>query len=159
MSDRWDQHWLVDCLHWAKMSKDPNTQVGSIIVGPDYETRSTGFNGFPRGIEDTAERLSDRKVKNRLMVHAEHNAILNAARIGTPLKGCTLYLACTDDTGQVWGGPPCAYECTLALIQAGITEVVSWPFKDGESKWKENIEQARKLLFEADIIYREVRKP
>ena len=158
MSDRWDQHWLDDCLHWAKMSKDPNTQVGSIIVGPDRETRSTGFNGFPRGIDDTAERLSDREIKNRLVVHAEHNAILNAARIGTPLKGCTLYIACTDESGQVWSGPPCV-QCTLAVIQAGITEVVGWPFKDGESKWKENIEQARLLLAEADIIYREVRKP
>lgn len=155
---RWDQHWLGDCLHWTKMSKDPNTQVGAVIVGPDLETRSTGFNGFPRGIADTTVRLSDREVKNGLMVHAENNAILNAARIGTPLKGCTLYIACTDATGQVWSGPPCI-QCTLALIQAGLTEVVGWPFKDGESKWKENVEQARLLLSEAGILYREVPRP
>ena len=156
-SERWDHHWLGDCLHWSKMSKDPNTRVGSVIVGPDLEERSTGFNGFPRGIADTAERLSDRETKNLLMVHAEHNAILNAARIGTPVKGCTLYLACTDNSGQVWSGPPCV-KCTLAIIQAGITEVVGWPFKDGESKWKENIEQASLLLAEAGLEYREVPK-
>ena len=158
MSDRWDMHWLGDCLKWSEMSKDPNTRVGSVIVGPDRETRSTGFNGFPRNIADTAERLLDRETKNSLMVHAEHNAILNAARIGTPVKGCTLYVACTDATGDIWSGPPCI-ACTLALIQAGITEVVGWPFKDGESKWKENIEQARLLLAEAGIKYREVQRP
>ena len=154
-SDRWDRHWLGDCLHHAEMSKDPNTSVGAVIIGPDLETRSTGFNGFPRGIADTIERLSNREDKNRLMVHAEHNAILNAARIGTSLKGCTMYLACTDDSGKVWSGPPCV-QCTLALIQVGITEVVGWPFKEGESKWKENIEQSRLLLREAGVRYREV---
>lgn len=153
--DRWDQHWLGDCLHHARMSKDPNTSVGAVIIGPDRETRSTGFNGFPRHIDDTSERLSSRETKNRLMVHAEHNAILNAARIGTPLKGCTLYIACTDASGQVWSGPPCT-QCTLAVIQAGIAEVVGWPFKDGESKWREDIEAARVLLAEAGLRYREV---
>ena len=156
--DKWDQHWLGDCLHHAKMSKDPNTSVGAVIIGPDRETRSTGFNGFPRNIADTAERLSVRETKNHLIVHAEHNAILNAARIGTPLKGCTLYVACTDESGLFWSGPPCV-QCTLAVIQAGIVEVVGWPFKDGESKWRESIEQARLLLTEAGIRYREVPKP
>jgi dCMP deaminase len=99
MSERWDQGFLRQSLDWARMSKDPNTQVGAVIIGPDYETRATGFNGFPRGIADTTERLADRELKNRLMVHAERNAICNAARIGTALKGCTLYLLATDDTG------------------------------------------------------------
>lgn len=156
-SERWDHHWLGDCLHHARMSKDPNTKVGAVIIGPDRETRSTGFNGFPRGIADNAERLADRDRKNLLMVHAERNAIYNAARIGTALKGCTLYVACMDDSGW-WSGPPCV-QCTLALIQTGITEVVGWPFKAGASNWKDNIEQARLLLAEAGIEYREVPRP
>jgi dCMP deaminase len=113
---------------------------------------------MPRGIADTVERLANRDIKNTLMVHAERNAILNAARIGTPLKGCTLYLTATDDTGLIWGGPPCV-ACTLEVIQAGIVEVVSYPFKNVPSKWKENIEQARELLKEAGILYREVPLP
>jgi dCMP deaminase len=68
-------------------------------VGPDREVRATGFNDFPRGVADLPERLQDKAEKLRPIVHAEVNAILNAARVGIPLKGCTLYLACTDDTG------------------------------------------------------------
>lgn len=158
MTARWDNYYLRQCLVHARMSKDPNTKVGAVIVGPDLEVRATGYNGFPRGIADTPERLADRAVKNKLMVHAECNAILNAARIGTPLKGCTMYLACTDDSGIVWSGPPCI-ACTLAVIQAGIVEIVGYPFKSGPSKWREEIEEARKLLDEAGIHYREVPLP
>lgn len=101
---RWDDHFLRLALNNAKMSKDPRTQVGSVIVGPDREVRSMGFNGFPRGIEDTLERLHDRDMKLKLIVHGEMNAILNAVRIGVSTRGCTLYLAATDDTGLIWGG-------------------------------------------------------
>lgn len=153
-SDRWHQHWLQDCLKHSEMSKDPNTRVGSVIVGPDRESRSTGFNGFPRGIVDDPARLSDREIKNRLMVHAEHNAILNAARIGTAVKGCTLYVACTDDSGLIWSGPPCV-PCSLAIIQAGIVRVVGWPFK-AESKWKDDVEEGQLLLVEAGIEFHEI---
>lgn len=159
MTDRWDQHFLRQCLECASMSKDPNTRVGAVIVGPDKEPRSDGFNGFPRGIADTVARLADREVKNSLMVHAEQNAIYNAARVGTSLKGCTMYLACTDDSGQIWGGPPCSTHCTPGLIQVGIVEVVTYPFKEGDSNWRENIEKARRMLLEAGIRYREVPVP
>lgn len=157
MSARWDNHFLGLALAHALMSKDPNTQVGSLIIGPDREVRSMGFNGFPRGIDDTQERLSDRELKNRLMVHAEMNAILNAARVGISMKGCTLYLVATDSSGGIWGGPPCV-RCSVEIIQSGIAEIVSYPFKDVPSKWKDDIEFARKLLVETGINYREVTK-
>lgn len=152
---RWDQAFLRQALEWAKMSKDPRTQVGAVIVGKDRETLATGFNGFPRGIEDSAERLCDREKKNRLMVHAERNAILNAARIGVALKGSTLYLVATDPSGNVWGGPPCT-ACTIEVIQAGVIEIVSLPFKEGPSAWRDDVEFARQLLVEAGVNYREV---
>lgn len=151
---RWDRYFLNVALTSATMSKDPSTRVGAVIIGPDREIRSAGFNGLPRGIGDTADRLHNRDMKMELIVHAEHNAILNAARIGVSLKGCTLYLAATDDSGGVWGGPPCT-QCTLAVIQAGIQTVVSYPFKTGPSRWRESIDQARRLLDEAEITYRE----
>ncbi len=151
-SPKWHDYFLNDCLHKLTMSKDPNTMVGAVIVGPDKEVRSTGFNGFPRGIADTADRLSNRELKNKLMVHAEMNAILSAARIGVPLKHCTLYLACTDASGKVWGGPPCT-RCTVEIIQTGISTIVSRPFKTGPSKWKDDIEFSRSLLEEAGVCY------
>ncbi|NVD44361.1 deoxycytidylate deaminase [Qipengyuania atrilutea] len=154
MSERWDKHFIGLALANAQMSKDPSTRVGAVIVGPDREIVSTGFNGFPRGIADTNERLCDRDTKLKIIVHAEMNAILNAARIGTALKGCTLYLAATDETGLVWGGPPCT-RCTVETIQSGISQIVSLPFKSGPSKWTDDIEYARDLLREAQVNYRE----
>ena len=155
MSLRWDAHFLELALECARMSKDPSTRVGAIIVGPDREIRSTGFNGFPRGIEDRTERLQDRSTKLLLIVHAEQNAICNAARVGVSLKACALYLAATDDTGAWWGGAPCT-RCTVELIQAGITKVVSWPIREAFSKWHEDIAFARTLLEEAGVAFCEV---
>jgi dCMP deaminase len=151
---RWDRIHLRKALDWARESKDPNTKVGAVIAGPDRETRSTGFNGFPRGIADTSERLNDRDMKLRIIVHAERNAMYAAARVGIPLKGCTMYVACTDDTGDIWGGSPCV-NCSIGIIQAGIVEVVSYPFKNF-SKWKDDLEFGRKLLQEAGLRFREV---
>lgn len=157
MSDqlRWDRHFINLALENARMSKDPATQVGAVIVGPDREVRSMGYNGLPRGIADTPERLNDKELKRSLVVHAEMNAILNAARIGVSTRGCTLYLALTDDSKKVWGGPPCL-RCTVEIIQSGIIEIVATPFKDTESYWKDSVEQARALLREANLTYREV---
>jgi len=152
---RWDRHFLSLAECHARMSKDPSTRVGSVIIGPDREIRSAGFNGFPRGIADTAERLGNRTEKLRLVVHAEMNAVLAAARVGIPLKGCSLYLVATDNSGAIWGGPPCV-RCTVEIIQAGITEIVTWPFKSVPSKWLADITTARELLLEAGIGYREV---
>ena len=155
MSERWDRHFLEMALTNARMSKDPNTRVGAIIVGPDREMRSAGFNGLPRGIEDTAERLNDREIKLKLVVHGEMNAILNAARVGIPMQGCTLYLVATDNSGEVWGGPPCT-RCTVEIIQAGIAEIVSFPFKSVPSRWQLDIEFARSIIKESGVRYREV---
>lgn len=156
MSKRWDDHFLHLCLVHAGMSKDTSTKVGAVIIGPDREIVSTGFNGLPRGIADTPERISNRELKLKLVVHAEMNAILNAARTGAcALRGLTLYLAATDSTGTVWGGAPCT-RCTVELIQAGIAKIVTWPFKNVPSRWLEDITFACELLREAGVSYREV---
>lgn len=154
MTAKWDDHFLDMCARIAMMSKDPSTKVGSIIVGPDREIRTTGFNGFPRGIDDTQERLTNRDMKLSLVVHAEMNAILNAARVGVLVKGCALYLAATDISGLIWGGPPCT-RCTVEIIQSGISEIVSYPFKEVPSMWKDSIELSRRLLDECGVVYRE----
>jgi dCMP deaminase len=155
MSTHWDKHFIQLALTHAAMSKDPETRVGAVIIGNDREVVSAGFNGFPRGIADTTERLEHRPTKLQLIVHAEMNSILAAARLGHRVKGCTLYLAATDNTGLVWGGPPCT-RCTVEIIQAGIATIVSPPIKPTPSKWHEDLKVARALLAEAGIIYREV---
>lgn len=155
MSERWDRHFLGLALYHSRMSKDPATRVGACVVGPDHEILSAGFNGFPRGIADTPERLSDRDTKLKLVVHAEMNALLAAARTGMTLKGCILYLAATDETGMVWGGPPCT-RCTVEIIQVGIKEIVSYPVKTTPSKWHDDLQMSRELIHEAGIIYREI---
>jgi dCMP deaminase len=137
------------------MSKDPTTKVGAVIVGLNREIRSAGFNGFPRAIEDSLDRLHDRTLKLKLMVHAEMNAILAAAMIGVPLRNCTMYVAALDTDGNVWGGNPCT-RCTVELIQAGINSIVSLPLSTAPSRWTEDLNFARLLLDEADISYAEV---
>src|SRR5262249_37273063 len=119
MNKRWDEYFLGIALNCAGMSKDPSTRVGAVIANMDRQILSTGFNGLPRGLTDTRERLENRDIKLQLVVHAELNAILNGARFGTRLKGSTLYLTATDDTGLIWGGPPCT-RCSVEIMQAGI---------------------------------------
>ena len=76
MGDKWDKRFLELAKHISLWSKDPSTKVGCVVVGEDREIRSTGFNGFPRGIEDDDGRLSDRSQKYPLICHAEENAII-----------------------------------------------------------------------------------
>ena len=98
MVSKWDVRFLELANHISSWSKDPSTKVGCVVVGADREIRSTGFNGFPRGIEDSEDRLADREEKYPLICHAEENAIMHAARVGVSLKDCTAYVT--------W--PPCA---------------------------------------------------
>ena len=57
MSEKWDFRFIELARHIALWSKDPSTKVGCVVVGEDREIRSTGFNGFPRGIDDDEDRL------------------------------------------------------------------------------------------------------
>lgn len=109
----WDEYYLNICKVTATRSKDPDTQVGCVIAGPAHEIRSTGYNSFPRGIRDDVAERFQRPTKYLWMEHAERNAILNAARVGTPLEGCSLYVELM----------PCM-DCGRAIVQAGIREVV-----------------------------------
>ena len=145
MSEKWDRRFLELASHISTWSKDPSTKVGCVVVGEDREIRSTGFNGFPRGIEDDAERLEDRAQKYPLICHAEENAIMHAARIGISLKSNTAYVT--------W--PPCS-RCTRSLIQAGVSEVVYPAGIDIPERWEEDLEIALGMMEEAGISGRQV---
>jgi dCMP deaminase len=152
MSEKWDKHFLGLASYHSKISKDPSTRVGAVIV-KDKEVLSLGFNGFPTGIADTNERLNDRELKYSLVVHGEMNAILLAARHGVRLEGTTLYVVATDVvTGSMWGGPPCS-RCTVEVIQAGIKKIVSLRIDMANERWGKSMEKSLALLKEAGIEY------
>ena len=145
MSSKWDQRFLDLAFHIASWSKDPSTKVGCVVVGTDREIRSTGFNGFPRGISDDPERLADRSQKYPLICHAEENAIMHAARIGMPLKDCSAYVT--------W--PPCS-PCARSLIQAGVSEVVVPKDCEIPERWQEDFDISTGMLQEAGVVVRGV---
>jgi dCMP deaminase len=114
MIPSWDEYFLQLAKVVASRSRDPRTQVGAVLVGPEYrEIRATGYNGFPRGVPDTDPDRWASGEKGFRVVHAEMNTILAAARTGATTQGCTLY--CTLH--------PCI-ECTKAICQAGIARMV-----------------------------------
>ena len=136
----WDKRFLQLAKHISEWSKDPSTQVGCVVVGPDRELRSTGFNGLPRGIEDNEQRLNNREIKYPLICHAEENAIMHAARIGMSLKDCTAYVT--------W--PPCT-RCARSLIQAGISTIVYPEDIEIPERWMEDFTLSLNMLKEANI--------
>ena len=137
---RWDKHFLDMCELVASMSKDDTTKVGAVIVGHDQEVRATGFNSFPRGINDLVPERQIRPLKYNYFEHAERNAIYNAARVGTPLKGTRLYVP--------WH--PCA-DCARAIIQSGIKAVILSSHVIPEH-WKNNCLTANEMLREAGVV-------
>ena len=54
-SSNWDIRWMALAQFIATWSKDRGRKVGAVIVGPDNEIRSTGYNGIPRGVNDDVE--------------------------------------------------------------------------------------------------------
>jgi dCMP deaminase len=136
---KWDDYFLSIARVAASKSKDPSTKVGAVITRRDRSIVAVGYNGFPRGIEDTPERLNDRPTKYALVVHGEMNAILSARE---SLYGCTLYTV---------PFMPCD-RCFVHVIQTGIKRVV-FPraTPDQLERWGDAFERVRQLAREAKI--------
>lgn len=107
----WNEYFFKMADLVSEKSKDESTKVGCVIVGPEHEVRSTGYNGIPRNVNDTQEKPErhERPEKYYWYEHAERNAIYNAARNGIPLNDCTMYVTMY----------PCA-DCARGIIQSGI---------------------------------------
>lgn len=146
-------NYLELCLAVARESNDPSTKVGAVII-KDNEIKATGCNSL--GIFETPERLNDRDLKIKLVVHAEMNAILAAAKRGVSTNGCTLYMLAVDvKTSTIWGGPPCT-RCVVELIQAGISQVKVPIPKNIPERWQVDLKLSKSLLLEAGVIYNEI---
>jgi dCMP deaminase len=140
----WDDRFLALAHHVASWSKDRSTKVGAVVVGPDREVRSLGYNGFPRGVSDDIEARHERPAKYAWTEHAERNAVYNASRFGASLQGCAIYIT----------HPPCA-DCARAIIQAGIICVV-FDSRDGAmvARWQRECSVGLDMLLEAGVVVR-----
>ena len=112
----WDEYFMGIAVLSCERSKDPNTKVGACIVDENKKVVSIGYNGMPSGCDESQlswNRGEGLDSKDLYVCHAEFNAILNTRNGTSALRGCTLYVTLF----------PCN-ECTKAIIQTGIKEVV-----------------------------------
>lgn len=139
----WDSRFIELAQEIGLWSKDSSRKVGCVIVGPSNEIRSTGFNGFPRRVEDALEHRRQRPTKYKWTEHAERNAIYNAARVGIPLDGCRMYLP--------WF--PCM-DCARAIVQSGIVELFCIEPDLSDPQWGEDFSDVPMLLDEGGVRVR-----
>ena len=114
----WDETFIEMAEVVAKRSKDPSTQVGACIVSSENKILSLGYNGAPRGWNDTSfpwSRDSDNPLDTKypFVIHAERNAVLNFSGIHSQLNGSKIYVTHF----------PCN-ECAKEIAQVGISEVI-----------------------------------
>lgn len=135
-----DRRYLARAKEEARSSKDPSTKVGAVVVRDDGTVASAGYNGFPRGVQDSRERYADREFKLQAVVHAEPNAIVNARE---PLHGMTMYTTLH----------PCA-QCAALIVQAGIKRVVceAIDLDEAPERWRANMKIAQIILREGGVL-------
>ena len=135
--NKWDQRFIRVAREVSSWSKDPSKQIGAVIV-KDKRILATGYNGFPKGIDDSEDKYNNRELKYELVVHAEMNAIFNASFHGVSLKDTTIY---------VWGLPVCN-ECAKGIIQVGINRIVM-AADDVPQRWIESYDKSKRLFIES----------
>ena len=141
----WDDYYMTMAYLVAMKSKDQKTHMGAVVVGPDNEVRSTGYNSFPRGINDNLQERQERPEKYLWFEHSERNAIYNATLIGVSLKSCRLYT----------NGIPCM-NCARGIVNSGIIEVIvdqDWD-KNNYGVWLEEAKRTKILFEEAGVKLR-----
>lgn len=139
----WDEYFINIAEQVKLKSKDNNTKIGVVLVGKNNEIVSTGYNSFPRGINDDVAERQEKPEKYFWFEHAERNCIYNAARIGVSTLGTTMYMTC---------GISCA-DCARAIISAGVEKIVLRSGKGAMSpKWQESAERSNQMFKEAGIV-------
>jgi len=146
--NKFDRLYTILALVVAQASKDPSTKVGAVVVDEDNRIASTGYNGFPPGIEDSDERLADREQKYPRTRHAEANALdrVDVQRA----KGGTLYVT----------APPCSkHGCASYIVSKRLARVVAVaPSDEFADRWADVV-VSRDMFCEAGIQYEEVTIP
>lgn len=139
--NNWDKKFIGLVRHIAQWSKDKSTQTAAVIVDNDHRILSTGYNGFPVGVNDSIEERYERPAKYLWTEHAERNAIYSAAKNGIPLNGSTMYMD--------WF--PCA-DCARAIIQAGIRVLICKEPDWDNGTWGESWKVAFQMLYESKVV-------
>ncbi len=139
----WDVRFMALAEHVATWSKHPGWKVGSVIADQTHIVRSLGYNGLPRGLDDTRPDRRVRPAQWMWAEHAERNAIYNAARTGMALEGFTIYSTRF----------PCM-ECARAIVQSGLKVLVSPRPDFDHPRWGEGFKLAIELLTEAGVLIR-----
>ena len=126
--DKWDKRFMemTELVGSWSSCYQQSRHVGAVIVN-NKRVIATGYNGAPQGIESCMDKKECLRKKLGIesgtrheicyAVHAEQNAIIQAARVGYSVQGCTLY--CTHQ--------PCVI-CAKIIINSGIVRVV---YKEG----------------------------
>ena len=134
----WETYFMGIAHLSALRSKDPNTQVGAVIVDQEHKVVSIGYNGLPKGCSDDEypweNEGSSLETKYVYVVHAELNAILNSPR---SVKGCSIYVSLF----------PC-HECAKAIIQSGIQEIV---YESDKYASSESVLASKRMLESAGV--------
>lgn len=139
----WDQYFMGIAQLSAMRSKDPHTSVGACIVGADNKILSVGYNGMPHGCSDDeypwdSDKEDPLETKYLYVCHAELNALLNFT--GANLQDSRIYTTLF----------PCN-ECTKALIQSGIREVI---YAEDKYSSTASVIASKKMMKSAGILYR-----
>ncbi len=141
----WDEYFIAMAKLVASKSKDPNTKIGAVIVNDGCAVISTGYNSFPRGLDDNVPERQERPEKYFWIEHAERNAIYQAARHGSQTLGCAIYLSC-------W--IPCT-GCAKAIINSGIKEVVlGESCNTASNRWLEEGAKSKQMFKECGVTMR-----
>lgn len=111
----WDSWFMTICFIVAQRSLDKDTKHGCVVVDDSHSILSVGYNSPPRGCPDSKVPL-DRPQKYNFMSHSETNSIVNAASMGTSLKGSTFYIT----------GPPCC-SCFASIVNVGAVKIIQGP--------------------------------
>ncbi len=122
--DKWDKRFmeLVTLIGTWSSCYQENRKIGAVIV-KDKRILTTGYNGAPAGSLSCVEKgeclrrtlniPSGTRQELCYAIHAEQNAIIQAAKIGVSIQGATLY--CTNQ--------PCSI-CAKMIVNAGIERIV-----------------------------------
>ncbi len=144
----WDEYFMALARLTAKRSKDPNTQVGAVIVGRDNRILSIGYNGTPNGYADSEfpwDREGDPlETKYMYVCHAEMNAIINYRGNRKEFEDAKVYVDLF----------PCN-ECAKIIIQSGIKEVIY--LSDKYNGTDKNI-ASKRMLDKCGVKYRQIKE-
>jgi len=122
--DKWDKRFMElahSIANWSSCYQE-NRKIGAVIVR-NKRILTTGYNGAPAGVTSCVERKeclrrqlnipSGTKQELCYAIHAEQNAIIQAAKLGVSIEGATLY--CTHQ--------PCVI-CAKMIVNSGISRVI-----------------------------------